>query len=101
MNYFTIAKEVWQELHKRFLGVNGHKIFQELKDIHNLEKGNKSIEVYFHKLKGLWDKYSILEPIVGCVYGAQKVQVKRDQKRKLLQFLMGFHDSNATIRVTY
>lgn len=69
-----------------------------MKDIHSLEQGNKSVEVYFHKLKGLWDEYTVLEPAVNCVCGAHKVQVERDQKRKLLQFLMGLHESNSTVR---
>lgn len=98
LNYVTTASEVWKELHERFSGVNGHRIFQVLKDIHSLEWGTKSVEVYFHKLKGLWDEYSVLEPTVNCVCGAQKIQVGRDQKMKLLQFLMGLHDSNVTIR---
>lgn len=54
--------------------------------------------MYFHKLKGLWDEYDVLEPAVSCVCGAHKLQVENDQKRKLLQFLMGLHESNATIR---
>ena len=69
-----------------------------MKDIHSLEQGNKSVEVYFHKLKGLWDEYTVLEPTVPCSCGSQKTQVDREQKRKLLQFLMGLHESNATVR---
>lgn len=49
-------------------------------------------------MKGLRDEYSVLEPCVNCVCGANKVQIERDQKRKLLQFLMGLHDSNSNIR---
>lgn len=37
LNYVTTAREVWTELHERFSGVNGHRIFQVLKDIHSLE----------------------------------------------------------------
>lgn len=33
-----------------------------------------------------------------CVCDAHQVLVERDQKHKLLQFLMGLHDSNATVR---
>ncbi|XP_074352709.1 uncharacterized protein LOC141691856 [Apium graveolens] len=53
LNYVTSAAAVWNELHERFSGVNGHRIFQ--------------------------------------------IQWERDQKRRLLQFLMRLHDSNATI----
>ncbi|XP_074363575.1 uncharacterized protein LOC141704161 [Apium graveolens] len=98
LNYVTAVSEVWQKLHGRFSGVNEHIIFQVLKDIHSIEQGNNFVEVYFHKLKGLWDEYSVLEPIVNCVCGAHKIQVQRDQKRKLFQFLTGLHDNNAIIR---
>lgn len=98
LNYVTTASEVWIELRERFSGVNGHRVYQVLKDIHSLEQGNRSVEVYFHKLKALWDEYLVLEPTITCVCGSHKKQVEREQKRKLLQFLMGLHDSNANIR---
>ncbi|KAL8109930.1 hypothetical protein AgCh_025868 [Apium graveolens] len=98
LNYVTTASEAWDKLREYFSGVSGHRIFQVLKNIHSLEQGNRNVEVYFHKLKGLWGEYIVLEPKVDCVCGAYKVQIERDQKRKLLQFLMGLHDSNYTIR---
>nr|XP_017251022.1 PREDICTED: uncharacterized protein LOC108221670 [Daucus carota subsp. sativus] len=98
LNFVTSAKEVWYELQERFSGVNGHRIYQVMRSIHTLEQGNTSVEVYFHKLKGYWDEYAVLEPSVNCVCGAHKTTVEREQKRKLLQFLMGLHDSNTTIR---
>ncbi|XP_074324283.1 uncharacterized protein LOC141661198 [Apium graveolens] len=98
LNYVITARKVWSELRERFSGLSGHSVFQVLKDIHSLEQGNRSVEVYFHKFKGLWDEYYVLEPKVDCVCGAHKVQIEPDQKRKLLQFLMGLHDSNSTIR---
>ncbi|XP_074322946.1 uncharacterized protein LOC141659910 [Apium graveolens] len=98
LNYVTTAEEVRNELRERFSGVNGHRVFQVLKDIHNVEQGNKSVEVYFHKLKGLWDEYFVLEPAVDCTCGAHKLLVERDQKHKLLQFLLGLHESNSNIR---
>ena len=98
LNFFTTAGEIWQELKERFSGVSGHRVFQVMKDFHSLEQGTKSVEVYFHKLKGLWDEYTTLEPTVFCSCGAQNTQVDREQKRKLLQFLTGLHESNATVR---
>lgn len=79
LNYVTTASEVWKELAERFSGISGHRIYQVMKDIHILEQGNKSVEVYFHRLKGLWDEYAVLEPTVNCICGAHKVQVERDQ----------------------
>ncbi|XP_074346823.1 uncharacterized protein LOC141685627 [Apium graveolens] len=97
LNYITTAIKVWNELRERFSGVSEHRFFQVFKDIHSSEQGNRFVEVYFHKLEDLWDEYVILEPKVDYVCGAHKIQIERDQKRKLLQFLMGLHDNNSTI----
>ncbi|XP_074355962.1 uncharacterized protein LOC141695629 [Apium graveolens] len=35
---------------------------------------------------------------VACICGAHKLLVERDQKYKLLQFLLGLHESNSNIR---
>lgn len=98
LNYVTTAAEIWTELAERFSSVNGHRVYQLMKDIHSQEQGNRSVEVYFHKLKGLWDEYAVLEPSVNCTCGAHRVQAEREQKRQLLQFLMGLHDSNSNVR---
>ena len=66
LSYVTTTQEVWNELFERFSSVNGHRIFQILKDTHNLDQGNKSVESYYHKMKGLWDEYTALEPAVTC-----------------------------------
>lgn len=98
MNFVNSTAEVWNELHERFSGVNGHRIYQLLKDTHTLEQENRSVEIYFHRLKSLRDEYGVLEPTVNCVCGAHKVQEEREQRRKLIQFLMDLHDSYATTR---
>lgn len=72
LNYITTAAEVWHKLNECFSGTNGHKIYQ-MKEMHTLEQGNKSVEIYFHKLKGFGDEYMILEPVVNCVCGAHKI----------------------------
>lgn len=38
MNFVSSTQEVWTELHDRFSGVNGHRVFQILKDTHTLEQ---------------------------------------------------------------
>lgn len=36
LNNVTTAAEVWQELHERFFGTNGHRIYQIMKEMHSL-----------------------------------------------------------------
>lgn len=57
MNFINSAAEVWTKLHDRFSGVNGHRVYQILRD---------------------------MEPSVNCVCGAHKVQEEREQRRKLI-----------------
>lgn len=56
------------------------------------------MEIYFHKLKSLWDEYAALEPPVKCVCGAHKEQEDRIQRKQLVQFLMGLHESYSAAR---
>ncbi|XP_074347307.1 uncharacterized protein LOC141686152 [Apium graveolens] len=102
MDFVTSAQDLWNELHDQFSSVNGHRVYQVLKDLHALEQGEKSVEIYYHRLKNLWDEYTSLESIVackcGCKCGSSKLQEDREQRKKLLQFLMGLNDSYSTAR---
>ncbi|XP_074373957.1 uncharacterized protein LOC141714330 [Apium graveolens] len=102
MNFVNSAQEVWEELHEQFSSVNGHRVYQVLKDIHTFDQANKSDELYYHKLKNLWDEYIALEPIVACKCkcpcGAHKFQEDRERRKRLIQFLMGLHESYAAAR---
>lgn len=77
--------------------MNGHRVYQVLKEIHALEQGDKAVEIYFHKLKNLWDEYVSLESITackcGCTCGFFKLHEEREQRKRLSQFLMELNDS--------
>lgn len=66
MDFVNSAEEMWNELHDQFVSIDGHRVYQILKDLHALEQGDRSVELYYHKMKNLWDEYSALEPIVVC-----------------------------------
>ncbi|GAV70145.1 LOW QUALITY PROTEIN: UBN2_3 domain-containing protein, partial [Cephalotus follicularis] len=63
-----------------------------------LFSGNTTVSVYNTKLKQLWDEYTSLVtlPSYGCE--TSKAYLEHDQQQKLLQFLMGLHDSYSSIR---
>lgn len=102
MDFVNSAEDLWNELHEQFASINGHRVYQVLKDLHALEQGDKSVEVYYHKMKNLWDEYSALEPVIvckcSCTCDFHKLQEERDQRKKLLQFLMGLNESFAAAR---
>ncbi|XP_074378021.1 uncharacterized protein LOC141719541 [Apium graveolens] len=102
MDFVTFAQDVWTELHDQFLSVNSHRVYQVLRDIHVLEQGDKSVEIYYHTLKNLWDEYPSLEAVLackcGCKCGFHKLHEDREQRKKLMQFLMGLNDSFSVAR---
>ncbi|XP_074347626.1 uncharacterized protein LOC141686490 [Apium graveolens] len=102
MYFVTSTQDVWIELHDQFLSVNGHQVYQVLRAIYALEQGDKSIEIYYHKLRNLWDEYAALEAVLsckcGCKCGFHKLHEDRNQRKKLLQFLMGLNDSFSVAR---
>ncbi|XP_074356444.1 uncharacterized protein LOC141696163 [Apium graveolens] len=54
-------------------------------------------------MKNLWDEYGALEPafvctVAGCVCATHKLQDEREQRKILLQFLMGLHESYSSAR---
>ncbi|GJW82935.1 cysteine-rich receptor-like protein kinase 8 [Tanacetum coccineum] len=68
----------------------------------SLWNDNATIEVYNHKLKGLWDEYDSLEAPYMCVYICEcenrRVNGERDQRKRLIPFLMGLDECYANIR---
>ncbi|XP_074336717.1 uncharacterized protein LOC141673888 [Apium graveolens] len=66
MDFVNTAQEVREELVGQFSSIDGHRVYQILKDLHALEQGDKSVEFYYHKMKNLWDEYVALEPTVTC-----------------------------------
>lgn len=98
MSYVMEASLIWKELEDRFSSIDGHRIYQLLKEMHSLEQENKSVEIYFHKLKGYWDEFQALEPPVACTCEARYVIEERENRRRLLQFLLGLHESFTTSR---
>ncbi|GJV13450.1 cysteine-rich receptor-like protein kinase 8 [Tanacetum coccineum] len=63
---------------------------------------NSSVEVYYHKLKGLWDELDALEAPYTCtckfVCANGKTNGERDQRKRLIQFLMGLDESYTNLR---
>lgn len=98
MDFVNTAQEVWEELSGQFSSINGHRVYQVLKDLHALEQNEKSVEIYYHRMKNLWDEYNALEPSFPCSCESHKMQDDREQRKKLLQFLMGLNDSFSTAR---
>ncbi|GJY85805.1 cysteine-rich receptor-like protein kinase 8 [Tanacetum coccineum] len=80
------------ELFEHYAQLDGHRIYQLVNDIVALKQHNYSIEVYYHKLKGLWDEHDALKaPYLcncACTCENGKNNGDREQRKRLIQFLM-------------
>ncbi|PWA89235.1 Cysteine-rich RLK (receptor-like protein kinase) 8 [Artemisia annua] len=102
LNFITTACDLWSELHEHYAQLDGHRIYQLVNDIVGLKQQNSSIEVYYHKLKGLWDEHDALEApyLCNCVCNCEngKNNGDREQRKRLIQFLMGLDECYANLR---
>jgi len=94
--YAKSTRDMWIQLEEKYGQANGAKFYQLRKEICNINQGTSDIATYFTKIKTLWDEMSDLNdiPICSCAF-ANKL-LKKKEKQKLVQFLMGLnHNYNA------
>nr|GEX31346.1 cysteine-rich RLK (receptor-like protein kinase) 8 [Tanacetum cinerariifolium] len=97
LNFVNSASELWAKLYEHYAQLNGHRMYQLVNDIVALKQQNCNIEVYCHKLKGLWDEHDALESpyLCHCVcnYENGKNNGDREQRKRLIQFFMGLDEN--------
>nr|GEV13771.1 cysteine-rich RLK (receptor-like protein kinase) 8 [Tanacetum cinerariifolium] len=102
LNFVNYASELWAELYEHYVQLNGHIMYQLVNDIIALKQQNCNIEVYYHKLKGLWGEHDDLESpyLCHCVcnYENGKNNGDREQRKRLIQFLMGLNECYSNLR---
>ncbi|GJU30623.1 cysteine-rich receptor-like protein kinase 8 [Tanacetum coccineum] len=102
LNFVNSACDLWKELHEHYSQLDGHRVYQLTNHLVQLKQNNLAIEIYYHKLKGLWDEYNSLEApymrVCPCVCENRRVNGERDQRKRLIQFLMGLDECYANVR---
>ncbi|KAL6348322.1 hypothetical protein AAG906_005622 [Vitis piasezkii] len=96
--YAETASEIWADLRERFSQGNDSRIYQIKRDIVEHRQGQQSISVYYTKLKAFWDELSSYHEVLSCSCGGLEKLKERDEKERVMQFLMGLNDSYAAIR---
>ncbi|KAH9725530.1 protein kinase domain-containing protein [Citrus sinensis] len=96
--YADTAKEVWDDLYNHFSQGNLARIFQIKRAICTLLQEQSSINVYYTKLKTLWDELASYTSIPNCSCGSLKEIQEYQQQERVYQFLMGLNDSYAALR---
>ncbi|KAF7115429.1 hypothetical protein RHSIM_RhsimUnG0055800 [Rhododendron simsii] len=96
--YAETSAEVWADLQERFSQGNDSRIYQIKQEIGEHRQGQQSISVYYTKLKALWDELSSYHQMVICTCGGLENLNKRDEKEKVMQFLMGLNENYGPVR---
>ena len=96
--YSDTAHDIWEDLKERFSQSNVPRIFQIQRDIASLTQDQMSVAAYYTRLKGLWDELASYSDVPTCTCGAMKDHAERDERNRVMQFLMGLNDSYAAAR---
>ncbi|XP_021618774.1 uncharacterized protein LOC110619571 [Manihot esculenta] len=96
--YTALARDLWLEVIERFEECNGPMIYQLHRKISLIAQDNVFVSVYFTRLKRLWDELGSMETLPPCSCGASKVIDEINNKKKLMQFLMGMNNVYGAIR---
>ncbi|CAL2238856.1 unnamed protein product [Prunus armeniaca] len=96
--YSDTATAVWNDLKDRFSQSNNSRIYQIRQEIVECCQGQQSVSIYYTKLKALWDELATYhEPLICDCEGLKKL-AHREEKEKVMLFLMGLNDSYSTVR---
>ncbi|GKA33818.1 cysteine-rich receptor-like protein kinase 8 [Tanacetum coccineum] len=68
LTFVNSASALWSELQEHYLQLDSHRSYQLTNEIVDLKQSNCTIEVYYHKLKGLWDELDAIEAPYACTY---------------------------------
>ncbi|CAN6700222.1 unnamed protein product [Malus baccata var. baccata] len=96
--YIDTAIGVWNDLQDRFSQGNDSRIYQIRQEIVEHRQGQQSVSAYYTKMKALWDELASYHDPLTCTCEGLKKLAKREEKERVMQFLMGLNDSYATIR---
>ncbi|GKB82293.1 uncharacterized mitochondrial protein-like protein [Tanacetum coccineum] len=106
LSFINSASALWNELdvptNPPVFIIRRTEFYQVTNDIINHKQNNTIIELYYHKLKGLWDELDALEATYACLCRCACVSGRkngeREQRKRLIQFLMGLDESYINVR---
>nr|XP_033509740.1 uncharacterized protein LOC117274518 [Nicotiana tomentosiformis] len=99
--YCQLAKDVWMELEDRYGQPSGIMVYQVKKALASISQGSMNIPEYYARMKSVWDELSTLTIYYNshCTCGGGKLDIqKREEDKKLYQFLMGLNEGYANVR---
>ncbi|KAL9152172.1 hypothetical protein ABFS82_11G102700 [Erythranthe guttata] len=93
--YSLSAKDIWDDLKVRFSQTNGPRIFQLRRELANLSQGSQSVNVYFTKVKAIWDELANYRPSCTCnkcTCGGLTGLSAHYNQEYVMSFLMGLNE---------
>ncbi|KAI5350419.1 hypothetical protein L3X38_003310 [Prunus dulcis] len=96
--YTESAAAVWNDLKDRFSQSSDSRIYQIRQEIVENRQGQLSVSSYYTKMKALWDELASCHDPLTCTCAGLKELAEREEKERVMQFLMGLNDSYSTIR---
>ncbi|KAG6512625.1 hypothetical protein ZIOFF_030750 [Zingiber officinale] len=96
--YTESATDVWNDLQDKFSQENDTRIFDICQEIAELRQGHQSASIYYTKMKALWEELSSYHDPNTCTCGGLKGFAEREEKERVMQFLMSLNDSFSIIR---
>ncbi|XP_019166927.1 PREDICTED: uncharacterized protein LOC109162697 [Ipomoea nil] len=98
--YMDVAKDVWNDLKKRFSQRDPHRICVLQDEIYKLKQGNYSVNEYYKKSRSLWEEMNEMRPlpicqcIPHCSCSCDLIdQVRKDREiDQIIRFLQGLHE---------
>lgn len=100
--YTDLASIAWKGLEEHFNQGNAPLLYQLRYELYNLHQGNDPNSVLFNKLKTLWDNLDSNNKQITCTCGKCTYEVvkaiqKEREKTRVIQFIIGLHESFLTI----
>ncbi|CAH9138233.1 unnamed protein product, partial [Cuscuta epithymum] len=106
MMYVTSSKQLWEELSERYNQTNAPFLYQLRKDMVHISQDGQPVADYYGRLRSVWEDLQSLDGLPECDCGALnacscnllKKILDRENRNRLLDFLMGLDDKYEVIR---
>ncbi|XP_019157471.1 PREDICTED: uncharacterized protein LOC109154047 [Ipomoea nil] len=102
--YYELAEDIWNALRKRYSQTDPHKIAEIQNEIYRSVQGNMSINEYFTKCNGLWEKLNAVRPlpicecVPRCVCSLRSKIQKDREEDQVIRFLEGINEGFDSIK---
>ncbi|KAL0430299.1 UNVERIFIED_CONTAM: hypothetical protein Sradi_0655900 [Sesamum radiatum] len=91
------SRELWVAIQMRYGRSNGPKVYQLQREISTMSQQDLDLTAYLTKVTKLWNELDCLAPSPRCTCGACTCGINKAiadlASTKLMQFLMGLHES--------